>query len=102
MYPLKDSVAPKISTLKPLQDCDLSNEKNIQFKISDDLSGIKSFNGYINNNWVLLEYEYKLKRLTYNLSDIKLIKGKNNFKLEVTDNVGNSSIFETSFVYNQE
>ena len=98
----KDSVAPKIVALKPMQDCDLSKEKNIQFKISDDLSGIKSFNGYINNNWVLLEYEYKLKRLTYNLSDLKLINGKNNFKLEVTDNVGNSSIFETSFDFNQE
>ncbi|MBC7641001.1 MAG: M23 family metallopeptidase [Flavobacterium sp.] len=97
----KDTIAPKITSLKPIEGKNLTKEKNITIKISDDLSGIKSFNGYINGNWVLMEYEYKLKRLTYNLQDNKLKIGINDFKLEVIDNLGNSSIFETWFEYSE-
>ena len=40
--------------------------------ISDDFSGIKSYNGYINDKWVLFEYESKLKRLTHVFDDALL------------------------------
>ena len=98
----KDTIAPKITISKPILGLDLSREKSIIFRISDDLTGIKSFNGYLNGKWILLEYEYKLKRLLYKFSDGIAANGKNNLKLVVTDNVGNSAIFETSFIYNVE
>lgn len=99
---VEDSVAPKISILKPIEGKDLSKEKSISFKILDDLSGINSFNGFLNGKWILFEYEYKQKKITYDFSDILPNEGKNNLKLVINDNAGNSSIFETSFTYSSE
>ena len=56
----------------------------------------------MNDNWILMEYESKLKRLTYTFDDKHFIEGKNNLKVVVVDNVGNSSIFETQFIKNQQ
>ena len=75
----------------------LNTQKSIDFSISDDLSGIASYNGYINGNWILFDYDYKKARITYNFDGQFLQDGRNEFKLEVIDNVGNSTIFETHF-----
>ena len=98
----QDTIAPKISIQKSIQDKDLSKQKQIKVVISDDFSGIKSYNGYLNDQWILMEYESKLKRLTYTFDDKHFIEGKNNLKVAVVDNVGNSSIFETQFIKNQQ
>ncbi len=98
----EDLVAPKITILKPIEGKNLIKEKSISLKISDDLSGINSFNGFLNGKWILFEYEYKQKKLTYNFLDIEPNVGKNILKLVVNDNVGNSTIFETSFIYSDE
>ena len=98
----KDTVAPKISIAKPIQDKWITAQKSIVITISDDFSGIKSYNGYINDKWVLFEYESKLRRLTHVFDDALLLEGKNNLKLVVTDNVGNSTIFETQFNRSQK
>ncbi|MES2747911.1 MAG: M23 family metallopeptidase [Bacteroidota bacterium] len=94
---VKDVIAPKISIAKPIQDKWITGQKSINVTISDDLSGIKTYNGYLNGKWVLFEYESKLRRLTHTLVDTLLVEGKNNLKVVVTDNVGNSTIFETQF-----
>ena len=93
----KDTIAPKISISKLIQDKEIGEQKEIRFKISDDFSGIKTFNGYLNEKWVLFEYESKLKRIIHVLNKENLVNGKNTLKLIVTDNVGNSSVFETQF-----
>ena len=80
----------------------ISDRKTIHLTISDDLSGIKSYEGYLNGKWILLEYESKLKRLTHKLSDGIVAEGKNELKVIVTDNVGNSTIFETHFFRSQK
>lgn len=94
---VKDEVAPVVKMSKSIQEKRLTNQKYIQINSSDALSGIKSYNGFINDKWVLFEYESKLNRLTYEINDNDLIDEKNNLKLIVTDNVGNSTIFETQF-----
>ncbi|WP_395053228.1 M23 family metallopeptidase [Flavobacterium sp.] len=99
---VKDTVAPKISIAKPIQDKWITGQKSISITISDDLSGVKTYNGYINDKWVLFEYENKLKRLTHTFADKLLLEGKNNLKIVVTDNVGNSTIFETQFNRSQK
>ena len=66
-------------------------------KISDDLSGISSYRATINGKWILMEYEYKTDLLTYDFNDKIISETENNFKLIVTDNVGNSSTFEATF-----
>jgi len=93
----KDSIPPKIKPINFKKNQWLSKSKFLKVKIEDDLSGIKSYKGKINGKWVLFEYESKNKNLTYNFSDIKFKSGKQDLKLKVTDNVGNESVFQTSF-----
>ena len=74
--------------------------KTISIKISDDLSGIDTYNAYLNGKWILMEYDYKTKKLVHNLSDNIYVKGKNDFKLVVTDEMNNSTTFESYFYKN--
>lgn len=93
----KDSIPPKIKPINFKKNQWISKSKFLKIKIEDDLSGIKSYEGEINGKWVLFEYEPKNKNLTYNFNDLKFKSGKQDLKLKVTDNVGNESIFQTTF-----
>ncbi|MFV0565441.1 MAG: M23 family metallopeptidase [Flavobacteriaceae bacterium] len=75
----------------------ISNFNYLSIKISDDLSGISNYRATVNGKWILMEYDYKTKTLTHNFNDGVVTETKNNFKLIVTDNVGNSTTFESTF-----
>ncbi len=93
----KDTTAPRIRISKPVEGKWITSQKTLEFTISDDLAGLKEYNGFINGEWVLFEYEHKLRRLTYSFDDDMTIDGRNDLKIVVSDNVGNSAIFETHF-----
>ena len=96
----QDTTAPKVRAINISEGKSLNKQNTIDFSINDDFSGIDTYNGYINGNWILFEYDYKNARLTYVFDEQFLKDGRNEFKLEVTDNVGNSTIFETHFLRN--
>lgn len=93
----RDSIAPKIIPLNFKSKQWLSKFKFLNLKISDDFSGIKSYRGTINGEWVLFEYEPKRKRLTYDFSDKFFELAKHELRLEVEDHVGNKAVYETTF-----
>ena len=93
----QDTIAPRIKAVNLAEGKWTNSQKSIDFTISDDFSGIKTYNGYINGNWVLFEYDYKKQLLTYEFDGQFVQSGRNEFKLEVVDNVGNSTTFETHF-----
>lgn len=93
----QDVLPPKIVWYKQPKNKDWTNSKSLNLTISDEQSGVAKVNGYINNKWVLFEYEPKLKRITHVFEDRFLVDGVNNLKIEVIDNVGNSTIFESTF-----
>jgi hypothetical protein len=97
-----DTIAPKISIAKPIEGKWLSDKKNLQLSISDGLSGIKSYNGYLNGKWILFEYDNKTRKITHNFSDGVVAEGANDLKIIVMDNMGNSTIFETRFFRSQK
>jgi hypothetical protein len=97
-----DTIPPKISIAKSIEGKWLSDKKWIQFTISDGLSGIKSYNGYLNGKWILFEYDNKTKKITHNFSDGIVAEGANELKIIVVDNLGNSTIFETQFFRSQK
>ncbi|MGL2966401.1 M23 family metallopeptidase [Flavobacterium sp. XGLA_31] len=99
---IKDGMPPKIKIDKKVGGKWISNLNELQFTISDDLSGIKTYDGYLNGNWILLEYDPKTKKLIHHFSDGIVAEGKNDLKVVVTDNVGNSTIFETQFFRSQK
>ena len=97
-----DTIPPVISIAKSIEGKSLSDLKSIQFTISDGLSGIKSYNGYLNGKWALFEYDNKTKKITHYFSDGIVDEGANDLKLIVVDNMGNSTIFETHFFRSQK
>lgn len=97
-----DTIAPVIRIAKPIQDKWISDMKTIQFTIGDSLSGVKSYNGYLNGNWILFEYDNKTRKITHRFEDGIVAEGANDLKIEVVDNVGNSTTFETHFFRSQQ
>ena len=77
-----------------------TEQDQLVFTIEDNLSGIGSYNGYLNNEWILFDYDYKTKKLIHKLSDKKFTSGTNALKLEVTDRVGNTTTFKQEIVVN--
>jgi murein DD-endopeptidase MepM/ murein hydrolase activator NlpD len=99
---VSDTVAPKISMAVPVEGKWISDQKTIQLSIYDELSGIKSYNGYLNGKWILFEYDNKTRKLTHYFSDGIAVDGANDLKVVVIDNVGNSTTFETRFFRSQK
>ncbi|MBC7655329.1 MAG: hypothetical protein H7098_12765 [Oligoflexus sp.] len=92
-----DSIAPIITAVNIKQGANLSAQNQIILRIGDNLSGIKSFNGYIDGDWVLMEYDYKTGRL-WNDLDKNLKPGKHTFGLLVSDNKDNKNLYSISFI----
>ena len=92
-----DVIPPKIAWFKPPKNKDWSGLNALQLTISDEQSGVAKVNGFVNGEWVLFEYDPKLKRITHVFEERFLKAGDNNLKVEVVDHVGNSTIFESTF-----
>ncbi|TNJ42167.1 M23 family metallopeptidase [Tamlana fucoidanivorans] len=75
----------------------LSKYRYLKITIDDKESGISNYRATLNGKWILMEYDYKTKTLTHDFNDNVLTETKNNLKVIVTDNVGNSSTFESVF-----
>ncbi|MEM9650145.1 MAG: M23 family metallopeptidase [Bacteroidota bacterium] len=93
----KDTVPPTIKPRNFKEKQWLSNYSYLSLEISDDLSGINTYSATLNGEWILMEYEPKTKTITYNFDDRILNQTQCDLKVKVTDNVGNSSTFESTF-----
>ena len=97
-YTLSTDVdSPKIRPVNFQDGKWLSKYRYLKMKITDDVSGIKNYRATINGKWILMEYDYKKNSLIYDFNDNIISETKNNLKIIVTDNVGNSSTFEATF-----
>nr|WP_299069656.1 M23 family metallopeptidase [uncultured Allomuricauda sp.] len=94
---VRDSIGPTIKSKNFKEKQWLSNYSYLSLEISDDLSGIATYNATLNGEWILMEYEPKTKTITYNFDDKILNNTQCNLKVVVTDNVGNSNVFERTF-----
>ena len=92
---LADTTAPVIRPVNISQGKNISKQGTISVKISDNLSGIKSYRGTLNGRWILMDYDAKRDLLTYKYDD-RIKPGKNLFRLVVTDNTGNRSEYSAS------
>ncbi|MCT4629455.1 M23 family metallopeptidase [Winogradskyella sp.] len=92
-----DTVAPRIKPVNFKDKKWLSKYRYLKVKIDDDLSGISKYRATVNGKWILMEYDYKTNMLIHDFNDNIVKDTKNNLKIIVTDNVGNSSTFEATF-----
>lgn len=90
-----DKTPPVITSLNIKDKKTLTNSSKIQFKIADDLSGIKTYRGEIDGKWILFEYDAKSKLLTYTFDKDRIALGKSHLlRLVVTDNKGNETEYK--------
>ncbi len=92
-----DEEKPTITPINLKKGQWLSKYRYLKIKINDEVSGISNYRATVNGKWILMEYDYKTKLLTHDFNDSIIVDTKNNLKVIVTDNVGNSSTFETTF-----
>ncbi len=92
-----DTINPLIKEKNIKSSKNIAEQKTIQMLIQDDETGIKSYNAYLNEQWILMEYDAKNNLLTYQIDD-HLKKGKNNFRLEVEDLLSNKSVYEAVLI----
>ena len=97
-YLEEDLAAPTIKPLNFINGKNISKQKSISIEIADDKSGLKSYNAYLNGEWILMEYDYKKRSLTHTF-DGKFISGVNKLKVVVVDNVNNETIYECDLFY---
>lgn len=92
-----DTNPPIITGINMFPGKNITTQKTIKLTIEDKESGIKSYRGEIDGNWILMEYDYKRKLLTYNMSDGLIKKGEHKLTLKVSDKVGNQKLYIANF-----
>ena len=85
---LADTVAPKIKVVQ-------QNRDHFRCYITDKISGIKKYELYINDQWVLMNYDPKRDYIWSEKLD-KSIPFTGNIKLKVIDNVNNEKVYSTT------
>lgn len=90
-YALKiDSIPPVVKILNFKENDTIISGNTLKIKITDDMTGIDSYNIYGNDNWLLGQYDAKNDLLYYEI-DNKMKAGNNCVKVVVKDAVGNST-----------
>jgi hypothetical protein len=73
----------------------VTNKDFLKFKVDDDFSGVKFYNGFINKKWILLEYEPKNKTLKYDFKDHEFKEAELNIEIKIEDFAGNKNNYST-------
>ena len=79
-----DSIAPLIFPVE-------ISKESIRFRIEDDLSGINKFNVFVDNKWVLMDYDYKTSMIWSDELANTPFTGE--VRLRITDNAGNEQTY---------
>ncbi len=93
-----DTTPPTIKPVNISSGKNMANEVFIQVKIEDDLSGIKTYNGYINGKWELFEFDKKTGLMTFYFNKFENTNGKHQLTIEVTDERRNLNKLEIDFI----
>jgi len=83
---LSDMESPSISAIR-------ISKESIAFAIKDNLSGINKFDVFVNNKWVLMDYDYKIAQIWSDELENAPFTGE--VRLRVTDNAGNEQTYLT-------
>ncbi len=94
-----DGYAIVVDTIPPVIRPSAENSKSktsLKFTVSDNFSGINSYKGEVNGQWVLVEWDPKYKLMIYRFDNVSQ-PGKNKFTLTLEDEKGNKSSYSTVF-----
>jgi murein DD-endopeptidase MepM/ murein hydrolase activator NlpD len=91
-----DTIPPTVVPVNISNGKQMTGISKMSFKIRDNLSGIKSFNGYIDGRWVLMEFDTKTASLWHTFDD-STTSGKHTLELIVTDMKDNNRNYTITF-----
>ncbi len=95
-----DTVPPVITPNGLFPGADLTGRNELRIRITDNFSGIKSYEPLIDGKWALFEYDQKNSLLVYRFDSKRIQKGSNHtFSLRVTDNRDNQSVYTCEFTW---
>ena len=89
-----DTIPPTVQALNPKSI--MGKGYRFNFKIDDELSGINTYQAWVDEQWILMEYDQKNDRLFHRF-DGSIPSGKHQFTLTVTDRRNNETTYQTSF-----
>lgn len=89
----QDTQAPVIT---PIQPAGWIQKQKFVFRLTDNLSGVKTYRGEIDGRFVLFEMDSK-SVITYRFDPARLSRGPHTLKLTVVDAAGNTSVYTRSF-----
>jgi hypothetical protein len=93
-----DTIPPIIIPLSISNRSTLTETSGIRFLITDELSGISTIEGYMDDKWMLFDYDAKNDLIVHTFDPDRFEMGrKHHLKLFVTDAKGNRSVYEASF-----
>ncbi len=95
---LVDSIPPVITEVNFKNDMKITKQNKLKIKIKDAETGINTYAASLNNCWILMEYDPKKDLLVYNF-DKMLKKGRNEFKLIITDMLDNTTEYKCELNY---
>lgn len=94
---MADTVLPEIAPVNVYQNKDMSDASKIAVKITDEGTGIRSYNGYIDGDWVLFEYDAKNDLITYSFDEHMPEGNKHELKIVVSDRKNNIAVKTLNF-----
>ena len=93
----KDSIRPFVKPLNFKNKGSVAENWSLRVEIDDLETGISKYAMYINDEWVLADYDAKNKLLMYQI-DNRLKPGNNVLKVVVSDMVGNETIYTATIL----
>lgn len=96
-YTVAQDTKPPVIT--PVNPTAWAGSQQITFRITDNLSGIKSYRGEIDGEFVLFELDGKKGLAKYAFDRKRLSRGTHHLTFTLIDNCGNRSVYEHTFVW---
>ncbi len=96
-----DTILPTIQFKSVPPTANYSNRKTLQVIIDDEMSGIRSYQCYIDDQWALFEYDAKRNLLEGSFKKMPFLNKNTQHQLlvKVEDNRGNRSERKLTFTY---
>jgi hypothetical protein len=91
---MADRIPPRIT---PVDQAQWIAKGVITFRLTDNLSGVSTYRGEIDGQYVLFEMDGKTSLIRYTLDRERLSRGNHTLSLTVSDACGNQAAYETVF-----
>ncbi|MBI5217871.1 MAG: M23 family metallopeptidase [Bacteroidia bacterium] len=92
-----DTTPPEIKPENIADWEDITCGKTIKFKITDNLSGVKNYAGFIDGRWILFEYDKKFDLAVYTFDDPIVYGEPHTIEFFVEDEKGNKAYYCSAF-----